>query len=133
MYSIQIDSPDDKNGNGKYQTSVLIKLTNNNFEKELLSVLEKYSYYLNIYINPLFWLINLSPMIVYIRDYQSELGSSSLPLKFNEKMNFSFKNKLHQKRFETIVLNALKDFLKKQVRIFNDGLTLEKEMIPEKV
>ena len=81
----------------------------------LANYLNKEDYYLCFYQNPFFWFVNLSPMIVYIRRYQSEMDSSNQLLKINKKMNYSFKRKSHCKYFKRAVKNVLTNFIEKHL------------------
>src|SRR5699024_4039659 len=103
MYDIQIKSIEKYNFSNLFKISIIIQVNNREVSRRLTQILDNDDYYLCFYQNPFFWFVNLSPMIVYIRRYQSEMDSSNQLLKINKKMNYSFKRKSHCKYFKRAV------------------------------
>ena len=114
MYEIQVTSTENQSSSNPYET--VIKITADTQTAEQINrILMEEKYFLHTYLNPVFWLINFSPMFVYISKYQSEMESSNQLIKINEDMLFYFKRKSHCKYFESVITGILTKFINKKL------------------
>lgn len=130
MYEIQVTSTENQSAIMPFQTTV--KITADDHTAEQISrILFQEDYYLHTYLNPVFWLLNFSPMLVYLSKFQSELESSNQLLKINEKMSFHFKRKSHSKYFESVITEVLTKFMNRKLAEYNkEKLSIQtKELI----
>jgi len=130
MYEIQVTSTENQSSSNPYET--VIKITADTQTAEQINrILMEEKYFLHTYLNPVFWLINFSPMFVYISKYQSEMESSNQLIKINEDMLFYFKRKSHCKYFESVITGILTKFInKKLAEITKEKLSFQtKELI----
>lgn len=111
IYDIQVTSNTDSSLEKPFQTYIKITANNRKEKDQLSEVFHQDDYFLITYQNPIFWLVNLSPMYVCIRKYQSDMDSSNQLIKVNEEMVFNFKRKSHRKYFERVVVGVLTKFI----------------------
>ncbi len=113
MYEIQITSTENQS-NKPFQTAIKITTNDKNMEEEINQLLQG-EYFLHTYLNPIFWILNFSPMFVYISKYQSEMDSNNQLLKLNEEIVLHFKRKSHCKHFEKVITEVLTKFIDKKL------------------
>lgn len=113
MYEIQITSTENQS-NKPFQTAIKITTDDKNMEEQINQVLQE-EYFLHTYLNPILWILNFSPMCVYISRYQSEMDSHNQLLKMNEEMVFHFKRKSHCKHFANVIHRVLTKFIDKKL------------------
>jgi hypothetical protein len=113
MYEIQVTSTENQSSK-PFQTAIKITVDDMNVEEEMSQLFQE-EYFLHTYLNPIFWLLNFSPMLVYISKYQSEMESNNQLLKLNEEMVFHFKRKSHSKYFSSVITGVLTKFMNKKL------------------
>ncbi|MBB6447102.1 hypothetical protein [Bacillus benzoevorans] len=115
MYEIQMTSTENQSSSKPFQTTIKITADNRHIEEQISQILLQEEYFLHTYLNPVFWILNFSPMFVYISQYQSEMEASNQLLKMNEEMLFQFKRKSHCKYFESVIIAVLTKFMDKKL------------------
>lgn len=114
MYEILVKTTENELTSKPFQTIVTIKAAVKEAEEQLGQLLKE-DYYVRTYLNPIFWLLNFSPMIVYVSKYQCEMDAHNQLLQLNKEMVFSFKRKHQCKYFARVIVKVLTKFMEKRL------------------
>lgn len=99
MYDIQMITNKQSDLNKPFEVTIKI-IPEQQMAKQLEAIFTQNKHYLSIFKNPLFWLLNASPMFVYIKSFLSETDIGIQLIQLNQVMTFNFEKKSEIKHFK---------------------------------